>query len=94
MPRYLFPALINTRSARAPDIPNTGSPADWYRTPLEKNFPHILTKIQTLWGYPELNRYFLRLTIDDRGDREGFPTDVWDDLQMLMRLHQDLFPNP
>ena len=60
-------------------------------TPLEKSFPHILEKIQALWGYPEMDYYFVRLTIDDRGDRQGFPAEVWDDLQMLTRLHSDLF---
>ena len=66
---------------------------DQSTTPLEKNFPHILEKIQVLWGYPELNQYFLRLTIDERGDREGFPVEVWDELQLLVRIHCELFPD-
>lgn len=103
MPRYLFPALIHQGAVRVPKVAHTATPvavrqpsspnnANNIITPLEKNFPHILEKIQALWGYPELNAYFLRLTIDDRGDRDGFPTEVWDDLQILMRLHQDLYP--
>ena len=93
MPRYLFPALINTPRPCSPSISAIDTQADWYSTPLEKTFPHILVKIQTLWGYPEMELYFARLAIDDRGDREGFPADVWDDLQMLMQVHHDLFSN-
>ena len=109
MPRYSFPALIElTNDVPAGDNrtgnnvrckAGTGTDdddehhADPFLTPLEKNFPHILEKIQALWGYPEMNYYFLRLTIDERGDREGFPTEVWDDLQILVRIHHDLFPD-
>ena len=97
MPRYRFPALTNRDLTPAPKmartVVRTTAPTDRFITPLEKSFPHILEKIQVLWGYPELNLYFSRLTIDDRGDRDGFPTDVWDDLQMLMLLHQDFFPD-
>lgn len=104
MPRYLFPALIDeaaadaspagpaqrsTPAGTAPDI--TASDTEQFLTPIEISFPHILEKIQALWGYPEMDYYFVRLTIDDRGDRQGFPAEVWDDLQMLTRLHRDLF---
>ena len=93
MPRYLFPALITAGAPRSPTRLDKSTPVDWSRTPLEKTFPHILAKIQVMWGYPEMNLYFSRLAVDDRGDRDGFPADVWDDLQMLMLLHQDLFPS-
>lgn len=66
---------------------------DAFIAPLEKSFPHILKKIQALWGYPEMNLYFSRLIIDDRGDREGFPAEVWDDLHTLMQLHQTILPD-
>lgn len=95
MPRYRFPALITAGRA---EFPETKMPAatlvvvDPLQTPLEKLFPHILTSIQTMWGYPELNVYLTKLTIDNRGDREGFPPEVWEDLYLVMRLHGDVFP--
>ena len=95
MPRYSFPALINTLPA--PSIPmeakRAPSPvANPTQTALEKFFPHILDAIQAMWGYRELNVYLARLTIDNRGDREGFPAEVWEDLYLVMRLHDDVFP--
>ena len=96
MPRYRFPALINTRRSPAPLVrPRTVTAArdNDFITPLEKGFPHVLEKIQALWGYPEMDLYFSHLTIDDRGDREGFPAEVWDDLYTLMQLHQAILLN-
>ena len=90
MPRYLFPALINAPQPSSASLSPVDIQPDWCITPLEKTFPHILEKIQTLWGYPEMELYFARLAIDDRGHRAGFPADVWDDLLMLMQLHHDL----
>ncbi|MEC5216513.1 hypothetical protein RCH09_001465 [Actimicrobium sp. GrIS 1.19] len=95
MPRYSFPALITaapvvraeTRSRASPATPHQGD-----QTPLEKLFPQILSAIQAMWGYPELNLYFTKLTIDDRGDRAGFPAEVWEELYLLMALHVAAFP--
>jgi hypothetical protein len=92
MPRYRFPALINAPVIPAPQSirasARRAARTDRFVSPLERDFPHILEKIQALWGYPEMNLYFSQLAIDDRGDREGFPAEVWDDLHMLMQLHQ------
>lgn len=63
-----------------------------YQTTLERRFPHIMTAIQAMWGYPELNTYFHKLTIDERGHRQGFPPDVWDDIHLLWSLHQTIVP--
>ncbi len=96
MPRYRFPALINARSVPPPAVRQSALATghdDQFLTPLEKGFPHVLQKIQALWGYPEMNLYFSRLIIDDRGDREGFPAEVWDDLHTLMQLHQEVLPS-
>ena len=97
MARYSFPALISQPAApAAPAIVSTvrvAAPRDLLQTPLEKFFPHILSAIQAMWGYPELNVYLNKITIDTRGDREGFPPEVWDDLYLVMRLHHDVFPS-
>ncbi len=96
MPRYRFPALINgpvVAPKRVRVSERTAAQSAIFVSPLEKGFPHILKKIQALWGYPELNLYFSQLTIDNRGDREGFPAEVWDDLHMLMQLHQAILSN-
>ena len=93
MPRYRFPAPEPAEGdplAQAEAMP----PADQCRCALEVKFPHILSAIQALWGFKELNTYFTKLTLDERGGRAGFPPDVWDEIQMLLRLHQDILPEP
>jgi hypothetical protein len=67
--------------------------ASQYQSALEKDFPRILTTIQSLWGYPELNAYFRKLTLDNRGDREGFPQDVWEEIFTLLNLHRMIVPD-
>lgn len=52
------------------------------------NFPRVLDEIQAMWGYRELNAYFHKLTMDERGDCVGFPTEVREDIYFLLYLHQ------
>lgn len=61
-------------------------------TILERHFPHVVTALQKLWGHPELEIYFQRLTMDDRGSRKGFPEEAWGEIYFLMALHQAAFP--
>jgi hypothetical protein len=82
----------NYAGMRSPVRPPTSG--DPYQTALEKDFPRILTAIQSLWGYPELNAYFRKLTLDNRGDREGFPKEVWEEIFALLHLHQMIVPEP
>lgn len=85
MPRYRF-------SDPLPTAATNPMAAALYPSALETRFPRILEAIQALWGYPELNAYFDKLAIDDRGDREGFPPDAWDEISLLMHIHQRLVP--
>jgi hypothetical protein len=62
------------------------------KSALEAKFPHIAEKIVLLWGYPELDKFFDKLSIDERGDREGFPADVMSDLMFLSALHNIAYP--
>ncbi len=93
MPRYRF---------LASSLPDPGvlprkeapTPAPACQCALELQFPHILVSIQALWGFKELNTYFTKLTLDERGSRAGFPPDVWDEIHTLLRLHQEILPEP
>lgn len=92
MARYEFPAACRmVPGTPSPTVP-ASSPAARYQTALEKDFPRILDAIQAMWGYRELNAYFRKLTIDERGDRAGFPAEVWEDIYMLLYLHQQIVP--
>ena len=71
---------------KVPDAPHVTVPVsspDRYQTVLEEDFPRVLDAIRAMWGYQALNTYFLKLTMDERGDRVGFPTEAWEDIYML-----------
>ena len=94
MARYVFkatpPAPANAQPAarvRAPRAP------DPYVTTMERDFPRVLQAIQAMWGYQEMNLYFRKLMMDERGARDGFPKDVWEDLYMLAHMHQQILPD-
>lgn len=49
-----------------------------------RRFPRIANHIAASWRDPAvLNRYFRSLLLDERGDREGFPLDVREELAKL-----------
>ena len=93
MPRYRFPASKPPMPARS-RAGEKSHPADVYPTALEKRFPHILSAIVAMWGYQELNVYFHKLSVDERGGREGFPLEIWEEINMLLNVHQEIFPAP
>jgi hypothetical protein len=53
---------------------------------IEKRFPRIAWALCELWGKGEYRPYLLSLVFDERGARQGFPTDVADELMMLFIL--------
>lgn len=59
---------------------------------LEEKFPRIVANIVRLWGQPAMDTYLYKLTIDERGGRLGFPSDVFQDILMLIAVHQELRP--
>ena len=57
-----------------------------YPAHLEKSFDRILTRIEQLWGRPEIGDYFSELLMDARGGRKGFPKEVMKEIMMLREL--------
>lgn len=88
MPRYAFP--IPAKPPR--HIVGAGRLIVDGISSLERDYPRVLQAVQALWGHQELNIYFRKITMDDRGNREGFPPDVWEEIYMLLRLHQEIVP--
>jgi uncharacterized protein len=87
MTRYYFPPPNPT--ARSPHSSN----AVEYTTILESKYPRIMENIVVLWGFQEMNEFFRKLILDDRGDRQGFPPEAWDELNTLSTLHLILVPD-
>jgi hypothetical protein len=93
MARYRFPAE-NQPASSVDSKRERLRQADMYKSALELKYPNILIAIQSMWGYKELNTYFSKLTMDERGGREGFPAEVWEEIHLLLKLHQEIVPEP
>jgi len=59
---------------------------------IEARFPRIASAITLLWGNPEMDAYFTRIMVDERGDREGFPPEVMAEILFLANLHTNAYP--
>lgn len=89
MARYKFPA---NKSAAGKAARSTTPKPDPYKSALERDYPRILETIQVMWGFEEMNGFFRKLSLDDRGGRQGFPPDAWEEIQALMSLHLIIHP--
>ena len=55
-----------------------------------EEYPRICTRVQQLWGTPECEPYLNTLVIDTRGNRQGFPPPMMEELLYLGRLSRAL----
>ena len=92
MARYHFPAP-KTGTADKPGSAAGRPSVDPYPTMLESNYPRILENITMMWGFQELNAFLSKLIIDERGGRQGFPPEAWDEINTLAALHLLLVPS-
>lgn len=54
---------------------------------LAARFPRVLNQIASLWNQPAvLERHFEELLLDSRGQRQGFPAEVLNELSRLRGL--------
>jgi hypothetical protein len=58
-----------------------------YTSAIEKRFPHIAEKLSLMWGTPDFSEFLNKLMIDDRGNRQGFPPEVIDEMLFLHLVH-------
>lgn len=59
-----------------------------YPKELAEKYPRILNKILSAWESPEeQNDYLKELVVDTRGDRQGFPAKVMEELLFLHQLY-------
>jgi hypothetical protein len=59
---------------------------------IKDKYPRIFEKIELTWGSIELDSYFNKLIIDDRGNRNGFPKDVFNALLILAKANKKELP--
>jgi hypothetical protein len=55
-----------------------------------EDYPRISTRIEQLWGTPDCEAYLNGLVIDTRGNRQGFPPAMMEELLYLGRLARAL----
>jgi hypothetical protein len=70
-----------------------GEGSNLYPHRTEEKYPRIVEKIALLWGTVAMSRYFNELLFDDRGDREGFPSDVMMELFALSNYNESTKPS-
>jgi hypothetical protein len=58
---------------------------------IEAEYPHIAKALKLLWGYPEANKYIVKLIDDCRtGQRQGFSPAILNALLTVQEAHQKL----
>ena len=69
-----------------------GEHAEKFPHQLAARFPHIVERLVSLWGKPEIDRYFGELMVADDRRREGFPPEIAMEIFSLSMLHDKLYP--
>jgi hypothetical protein len=57
-----------------------------YLSELEIHYPRIVEKLLQIWSLPEGENYLYELSIDVRGDREGFSQEVIAEILCLFNI--------
>jgi len=58
---------------------------------LKESYPRIGSAIELMWGHSECEDYINKLILNDRGSRQGFPTNAMSALLGLFRMHTQAF---
>lgn len=64
-----------------------GGSTEHYPYALERKYPRIFATLMMLWDTPEVEPYFVKLMVNERTDREGFPPDVAAEIVHLSLIH-------
>jgi hypothetical protein len=56
-----------------------------------EDFPHVASKLSLVWGYPEFADWFAEMTLipAHRVTRQGFPPEVFEELEFLRDLYEE-----
>ena len=88
---FLYISLISTITSLALHMKSHDKgkePVDRkYVCALEKQFPRVVDKILLMWGAKEFAEFLATLMLDNRGDRQGFPFEVIEELMFLQEIH-------
>ncbi|MDP2833602.1 MAG: hypothetical protein Q8Q28_10015 [Pseudomonadota bacterium] len=57
---------------------------------IEQRFSRIAQELATRWNRDDIDAYLNALMLDDRGNRQGFPADVLEELMFLSNLRWQL----
>jgi len=57
---------------------------------IEQRFSRIAQELATRWKHDDIDTYLNALLLDDRGNRQGFPADVLEELMFLSNLRWQL----
>ena len=57
---------------------------------IERRFPRIALEVTARWQHGDIDAYLDSLLLDDRGNRQGFPSDVLEEIMFLSSLRWQL----
>lgn len=57
---------------------------------LEARYPHVLARIIRDWRTRQINDTFFDLITDERGTRQGWPADAWEELTLLQSIRSQI----
>jgi len=57
---------------------------------IERRFSRVAQELATRWKRDDINTYLDSLLLDDRGNRQGFPAEVLEELMFLSNLRWQL----
>lgn len=55
-------------------------------------YPHIRAKLHVLWGTAECRKYLVDLGFVDRDHRQGFPSDILEEIHFMLDFHDKKYP--
>ena len=88
-----FPELIPTDQLNAPEPARIRPPpSPIHATAALEKIPHLMQRLLLMWHQPGCEEFLDKLLVDDRGNRRGFPSDVVDELLMLIDVNGMLGP--
>ncbi len=82
----MLASLIDCKSEATKDGRNAGGEL----SALEQRYSRIARELSVRWEEGDIDAYLNCLLLDDRGDRQGFPAEVLEELMFLSSLRWQL----
>ena len=69
-----------------------GGDTNFYPYELERKYPRVFANIMMFWDMPEMGNYFVKLMVQEREDRAGFPPEIAAEIMRLSLVYASRHP--